>query len=206
MVSNANFYKSYTLRGDADRDIQVAKYEVEYESTYHLKNLYWLMHEWFDIEGFKSLEGDDFFENLYWQRVKPDGMMEHHIWWRCVKVPQKNSYYRYFIKVDFQTLAMSATGKAEIMRGGKKFKVNEGDIIIRVESYLQLDYQNEWQTHWLLKNFDTWYRKRFFKKHVEDLKRDLYKITYRLQDTIKQYLDLHTRYDQPKQFHPNRTL
>jgi hypothetical protein len=202
-MGNDDFYKAYTLRGDKERDIQAAKYEVEYENIYHLKNLYWLMYEWFGIEGFKSLDGDSYIETLYWQRVKPEGATEHHVWWRTVKVPQGSSYYRYFIKVDIQTLNMN---KGEMMRSGKKFNVNNGDVIVRVESYLQLDYQNQWQTHWLLKNFDSWYRKRFMKKHAEDLKQELYKITYRLQSAIKQYLELHTKFDLPKPFHPNKAL
>ncbi|MEM4261182.1 MAG: hypothetical protein QXG00_08110 [Candidatus Woesearchaeota archaeon] len=203
MTKNDDFYESYTYRGDDSRDIRVALYEIEYENVYHLKNLYWLMHEWFDIENFESLDHDGYFENLYWQKIKPDGSIDHHIWWRTIRVPKNNNYYRYFIKVDIQTLNI---GKSEMMSRGKKYNVNQGDVIIRVEAYLQLDYNNKWKKHWLLKNFDTWYRRRFFKRYVEDLKKDLYKTVYRFQDTIKQYLELHTKFDLPKPFHPPKTL
>jgi hypothetical protein len=203
MASNDDFYKEYTLRGDSERDYKVAQYELEYENVYHLKNLYWLMHEWFEIEGFKSLDNDGFFESLYWHRIKPEGNMEHHVWWRAKFEWENNSYYRYFVKMDMQTLNM---GKTELMSRGKKYSVNQGDVIIRVEAYIQLDYKNKWQKHWFLKHFDEWYRKRFFKHQIEDLRVDLYKIIYRLQDTVKQYLEIHSKFELPKPFHPARTL
>jgi hypothetical protein len=189
-------------KGD-ERDILVAKFEIEYEETFHLKNLYKLLKEWLDVEGFKALDGAGEVEDLYFERVLGSGAKEYHIWWRAYMLPGKSKYYRYFIKIDYQGLNMKST---EVMHQGMKFKTDKGDLIMRVDAWLELDYGNKWKDHPILQYFDTWFRKRLYKNKIELLKVDLYRTAYRLNNTIKQYLKLKTSYDMPKPFHPEKGI
>ena len=193
------------LRKNDDRDILVAKFEIEYEETFHMKNLYKLIKEWLDVENFADEidKPKTEFEHLYFERINMSGSKELYIWWRAVQVPKKNSYYRYVLKIDYQTLNMKST---EVMHQGLKFKTDKGDLIMRIDAWLQLDYQNTWKDHPILKHFDRWYRRRIYKNKIELLKVDLYKIAYRLNNTIKQYLRLKTSYDMPKPFHPEKGI
>jgi len=188
------------LRQGDERDVLVAKFEVEFEETFHFKNLYKLIKEWLDVEQFEDIDGGQP-EHLYFERVTATGSKEYHIWWRTMLIPYKNSYYRYFLKIDYQGLNMKSS---EVMQQGMKFKTDKGDLIIRVDAWLQLDYNNQWKDHPILKHFDSWYRRRIYKNKIELLKVDFYKIAYRLNNTIKQYLKLKTSYDMPKPFHPEK--
>lgn len=190
------------LRPNDPRDILATKFEIEHEDVFHLKNLYKLVYDWLIDEGFLAADGADAVpETLYLDRTLSTGEKEHHIWWRAVDIPRGNSYYRYFLKIDWQTLYMK---KIEIMHQGQKFKTNKGDVIFRVEAWLQLDYQDKWQKSRFLNIFDKWFRERFYLETIKTYRDDLYKIAFRLHQTVKQYLELKAPVDWGRPFHPPR--
>ncbi|MBN2142079.1 hypothetical protein JW711_01995 [Candidatus Woesearchaeota archaeon] len=190
------------LRPGDDRDILACKFEIEHEDVFHLKNLYKRIYDWMVEEGWAATDGGDKnYETLYWERERPGGIKEHHIWWRAWMTPQGNSYYRYFLKLDYQTLVMK---KSEVMSQGMKFSTNKGDVIIRIEAWLQLDYQNKWGKSFLGR-WDQWFRKRYYLDNVLKYKQDLYSDIYRLHTMIKQYLQLKPiKADWGRPFHPTR--
>jgi len=174
--------------GKDPRDILCAAFEIENEQTFHLKELYKYIHDFmYKDEDFVSYWGDDKPEILYFEKQHPNGLREHHVWWRLYKYPEGNKYLRYLFKIDFQTLAM---GKKEVIKNGQKFKMDKGDIIIRIQAYLQLDYNDDWQKHWLLKNFDHLFRNRIYRQQIHYQREELYKKAYYIQNKIKQYLQL----------------
>ena len=184
-------------------DILVSKLQIENEETFHMKNLYKMIHDWLYEEGFKTIYDDPEDENpeiFYLERILGTGVKEHRIWWRCLKYPQKSSYYRYYLRINFLTLNMKSI---EVMHQGHKMKTDRGDCVIDIEAYLQLDYENKLNQH---KFWDKVFRNRIYKAQIEAYKVDLYKTTYRLQNVIKQYLKLKTLYEMPKPFHPEKGL
>jgi hypothetical protein len=193
------------LRPGDPRDIQAAKWEIENEQTFHFKQLYKYMFEWLQEEGWSdlTLPGNENFETLYYERTLGDGNQEHHIWWRCSQPVRGSSYVRYAMKIDFQTLQM---GKTEVIQKGQKFKTYKGDLILRCESYVQIDYKNEWATHWFLKHFDRAFRQRIYKKNIELMKKELYNDTYRFQKFVKHFLNLKNPHDMPESYHPKYGL
>jgi len=204
------FYKRDSIE-KGQMDIQVASLHVESEDTFHMKNLYKLIHDFLDEEGFTDIYGDRHPEAnpeiFYLERLNASsGTREHRIRWRYIKMPKYGGeYYRYFLKVDFLTINMKSI---EVMHQGYKMKTDRGDAVINIEAWLQLDYNNEWEKAPIIKA--PWirrlFRNRIYKAQVEAYKIDLYKIAYRLQNTIKQYLKLKTLYDMPKPFHPEKGL
>lgn len=193
-----------------EQDVLVAKLMIENEDTFHMKNLYKLIKEWLEEEGFADIYGvyglDSVPEIFYLERLSPTGSKEHRIRWRCLKYPGgTDTYYRYFMKIDFLTLNMKSI---EVMHQGYKMKTDRGDVLLNIESWLQLDYREEWGKDAFLKSpfVRRMFRNRVYKDKVEAHKVELYKITYRLQNIIKQYLKLKTLYDMPRQFHPERGL
>lgn len=184
---------------DELRNKFVAEFEIEHEDVFHLKNIYKLIHEWFGLYGFVGLDTDnEKFETLYWHRVLSNGNVEHHIWWRAHHKPKDTKFYKYFLKLDFQTLNM---GKKKVTHKGQQISTNEGDLILRCKSYLMLDYDGAWRKHWFLKHFDTWFINRIYKQKIDFLKTDLWVKTYKLQDAIKQYMKLKNPSEMPKPFH-----
>jgi len=192
------------LRQGSPKDILVASFEIEHEEVLHLKEFYKYLHDYICTdEGFKSYWDDDKPETLYWERQNATGNREHQIWWRFYQYPNENKYYRIILKLDFQTLNV---GKKEIMRNNQKFKLDEGDIIVRVQSYVQLDYNEEWKDHWLLKHFDETFRSRIYKSQIDMIKLDLYKTTYRINNIIKQFLQLSTVPGLPPAWQPAKGM
>lgn len=194
---------AYGLRPGDPRDILVAKFEIENEEVFHFKNLYKLIYEWLEEEGYKTIDEAGEIESLYLEMLDQEGNKQHHIWWRTQMIPEDNRYYRYFLKIDFQTLNMKSI---EIMEQGHKMSTNKGDVIFRVEGWLQLDYRNEWQNHWFLKHWDKLYRERIYKNQIETYRADFYSTVYRLQQTVKQYLKLKTPFPRARLFRPEKGL
>lgn len=129
-------------KDDKDHNILVSRLEIENEETFHMKNLYKLIHDWLFEEGFKTIYDDPEDENpeiLYLERILGTGVKEHRIWWRCLRAPGNSKYYRYFLKIDWTTLNMKSI---EVMHQGHKMKTDRGDCIIRIWAYLQLDYMH----------------------------------------------------------------
>lgn len=198
----------FKFENKAEYDILVSRLEIENEETFHLKNLYKLIHDWLAEEGFKDIYGsDDNPEIFYLEKILGTGAKEHRIWWRVYRVPAKSQYYRYFIKINFLTLNMKSI---EVMHQGHKMRTDRGDLIINIESYLQLDYDKQWRGKGksmpFMMKFDKLFRNRIYKAQIESYKIDLYKTTYRLQNIIKQYLKLKTIYEMPKPFYPEKGL
>ena len=188
------------------KDVLVAKFTVDNEETFHMKNLYKLIHDWLDNEGFKDIYGDrDNPEIFYLERISATGSKEHRIRWRCVKDPTDSKYYRYFMKIDFTTVNMKSI---EVMHQGYKMKTDRGDCIMEIEAWLQLDYKDDWKKTPFLNNkiVENLFRNRIYKEQIETHKVNLYKAAYRLQNTIKQYLKLRTLYEMPKPFHPEKGI
>ena len=188
---------------DKEHLLPIASFEVEHEDILHLKNLYKLVHNWLMTHNFKSLDGnDDKIETLYFEKVLGNGNKEHHIWWRTHHVPNGSKYFKYYLKFDFQTLNM---GKKETVYKGNKLKSNMGDVIMRCQSYVMVDYNHIWRKHPIIKYFYKYMLIYMYKDQIEYFKTDLWLKTYKLQDTIKQYLNLKTPQEMPKYFYDQAT-
>ena len=189
------------LNDNGLKDIMVAKWELEHQDMFHLKNFYKRFYAWLSEEGWEDLEGGNTPEYLYWERHRM-GVNEHHWWWRLMMVPEGNSYYMYYFKINFQTLYVDPKSK-EIMDKGFKTKSNTADLIIRFESWLILDYKNKWPTHPILKYFENYFLKRMYKHEREALRRDLYIRSYKCSNMLKAYLKLKSPGERPKEFFPD---
>lgn len=185
----------YPHVGSKAKNMRIAKFEIEFESVFHMKQLYKMMYEWMRTRGFTSADGIGEPESLYMELVTGSGLQNHHIWWRYERT--ESQYHKFFIKIDFQTLAMTTV---EIMHEGKKRKTNKGDVIIRVEGWLMLDFRQEWGKHWLLKHYDRWFRQRHYKSQIDSYKEDLWYTIYDFHDDIKDYMDIATSYDKPRPY------
>jgi hypothetical protein len=183
---------------------EIVTYEIEHEDIFHLKNIYKYIHRWFTDNGYFSVDSnDEKFETLYFHRVLGNDNLEHHIWWRLHKTPDKSPYLKYFIKFDFQTLNM---GKTKVKDRGQDIGTNVGDLIIRCSGYLMLDYDKSWRKHKYLKLIHKWFIIRIYKKQIDYYEEKLYTEMYELQSLIKQYMNLKNPQDRPKSFHPDLGL
>jgi len=86
----------------------------------------------------------------------------------------------------------------EIMREGKKEKVQKGELRIDIRAYIEMpDITNTP----MLRFFDNWFRTRLLKKNLEENRKMLYQDAYRLQGMLKKYLELKTFIPDMERFH-----
>ena len=190
--------------------IQAAKWRVKYKDIFNLKEFYRALHEWFleyewssvDTDG--NIEDKDHWETNYIERIEPDGSKEMYWWWRLQKLPVANSYYKYHLDLDFHPLGVLP---AEVMRDGKKFKVNKGEVEVWVYAYIEFDYKGEWSKHPFLKFFNKIFPNRIFRQDLyEDHKLELYREAYTLQAYMKKWFKLKSflPYEEITPYFPSR--
>ncbi|MBC8500670.1 MAG: hypothetical protein ISS25_00640 [Nanoarchaeota archaeon] len=186
------------LRPGDERDIFVAKWELEFIDTFHMKELYRTAHDFLSENGWSDPEGGETWEYFYYERIiYPKGEKEHRAWWRVQLLPNNSKYVRYFIKLDYRTLHMTP---AEVIVNGKKYKTWRGSVVMYCDAWLQLDYQNRWSNHWLMRHFDKFFRKRIYKPYWEAHKLELYKKCYDFNKEMKRFLRLKTPVKEPRPF------
>ncbi len=182
--------------------VTVANFEITNKQVVNVESLYKLMHEWLVEEGYRDMAtGDDKFETLYLEKITQMGGKEIWVWWRTGKVPDQNSYLRYLIDIDMHVLGMS---DQEVMHQGKKIATNKAEITIFLRASLDLDYRKNFEKSSFISRFKESFQKRIYKKEIDAHMSVVYNKAYRLQNTIKQHLELATFVSLPKAFHPEK--
>lgn len=186
--------------------IRIPELEIVYKETFVMQPLYRVTRQWLiendfqDSKGEESLEGS--MEILYHYRrgtsVSPNEK-ELRIWWRTVKAggntSSVNSYYKHHLDIDWNVIQMY---DVEVMREGKKEKVQQGELRIIIRPYIVVP---ELSKKPILGFFDNWMRTRLIKKNLEENKKILYQDAYRLQGMIKKYLELKIFTPEMESFH-----
>ncbi|MBN1157243.1 hypothetical protein JXA85_06475 [Candidatus Woesearchaeota archaeon] len=163
----------------------VGTHEVKYNGPINLKNFYRELHDWvIENEFVPSRKNNDFPEILFYESRSQPGGGEMWVWWRPIKVPQGNSFYRYVLRISFHLFKMK---DQEIMHGNKKYKFKYAENKIIITGILETDYQKKWRKHPLLKQFYPFFLKRIAWHTVEQHKKILQDYCHDLQKTIKAY-------------------
>ncbi len=179
--------------------------DVVYRDVWVMQPLYRVTRQWLVENDYVDPRGDETLESageiLYHFRrgtsVSP-AEKELRIWWRTMKKPvlaYSNKFYKYHIDIDWNVIQMY---DIEIMREGKKEKVQQGELRVNIRPYIELPDMKDIP---LLKFFDNWFKTRLLKKNIEENKKMLYQDAYRLQGMIKKYLELKTFTAEEERFH-----
>lgn len=196
-----------TLFDPADKQVkEVLNFEIDHKDVLHLKNLYKMVHDWLLENNFtttNSAAERDHYEVMYYEKQHTPEMSEHLIWWRAEKIPDGSKYLKFYVKIDFQTLAMKSVN---LQREGKQIAANKGEVIIRGTAYLALDYNRYFRDHPLLKFFHAKYKNVWRKKMIDAYEEEIWLKMYDLQSTIKQFLKLKNPRPVKKAFYPEKGI
>ncbi len=188
-------------------NIALPSLEIIYKDLFVLQPLYRMTRQWFMENEYRDAKDDPALESamevLYWYR---DGThvdqheREVRIWWRTIKkgVPfgtAGSPFYKHHVDIDWNVINMV---DREIMRGEKKQKVQFGELRIVIRPFLEVADVSK---TFLIKYFDYWFRTRLIKKNLEENRKMLYQDAYRLQGTIKRYLELKSFLPEEETFH-----
>jgi len=212
LSDSETFISSLPVKKGMVGKIDIPSFKVKYKDVFHLKNMYVMLHEYLTEEGFfgpgqkpGSQEGHVDVETMYMEKFVQKGLhqggKEMWIWWRTYKKPETkySGFYRY--RLDFDVHVVYLTD-IEVIHLGKKMKINSGEIEFFIRPYIEYDYDNKWEKHWLLKHVLKTYASRVFQHEFYKREKELWREAYRFQAKIKKYLQLRTFIPTPEPFHP----
>jgi len=162
----------------AERNIVVDHKTLTYEGLFNTKDLYQLVHKWFFDKGFDNSEKKNF------EHVYPTGkQIEAEMWpWR-----KMTDYSRMILKVHF---LITNIKEVEIVKDGLKKKLNQGKVIMTVNSYHETDYENKWESKALFIFLRTLFDKFVFSVHTGKYDQQIIDETNHLFHLVKGYLNV----------------
>lgn len=181
--------------------IVIPEVRVVYKDVFHMKQVYRVVNDWLSLENWSDSTEfrshgtkHDFMEVMYLERRLK--FKEWRFWWRLYK--KINEYYCYRLNLNWKIVSVV---DVEIMHEGKKIKCQSGELELKIQPRIEVDWQDQWEKHWLLKHFHRWFRTRVFYKDLDRHKIELWRDAYRLQGMIKKYLEMKTFMPEMEVFH-----
>lgn len=185
---------------------------VKYKDVFHLKNIYDFCKEWLlendytDITNMATMDttgAEKYFEKFYLE--EHEGGVKHIWWWWIAQHrPDGSNFLCYNILTSAHLVAIANT---EVMVEGKKYKTNVGEIEFKFYGNLLVDFQSDfWSKSPLLTHFSSIFRKRWYKKNIEDHKKILRTHVYTFQGAVKNYLELKEFLPRSTPFFPQKGL
>jgi hypothetical protein len=186
--------------------IRLPEIEVIHKDLWNMQGIYRMVRQWLIENNYADKKDDTTMEAameiLYWlKRGTPmdPNEREMRIWWRTQKrgIPygMSSKFYVHHMDIDWHVIMMV---DREIMRNGKKEKVQFGELRLMIKPYIQV---GDIQGTPILKYFDYWFRTRLIKKNLEENRKILYQDAYVLQNAIKKYLEIQTYQPVEEPFH-----
>ncbi|MEM4336391.1 MAG: hypothetical protein QXG86_00090 [Candidatus Woesearchaeota archaeon] len=174
---------------------------IKYEDVFSLQSLYKMIREWLIANEYASNKKDEKMEKFYLEKHS-GGAKELWIWWRTSKIPHGSKYFKYVLNIDYHVLGMK---DVEIMHKGMKIKVNKGEVEILINCYLETEAEFQLKES-LLRGIANMFRKKIYRKEIEQHKKDLESEMFSLQHDIKQFLELKGFLPKSELLHPLRGL
>jgi hypothetical protein len=173
---------------------------VKYKDVFDLKGFYEALHEWLLEHGWADQDtGLDYWENYYGERIASGGAREIWIQWRPWKKSNDDAMLEYYLDFDWHCIAISNT---EIVRDGKKIKLNKGEVELKIRAYIEKTYEKKLAKYGLIKPFIKLFTKKIYDKELDLRKKELYQETYAMQNYIKQWFKMkrYLPYEESKTF------
>src|SRR3989344_5092123 len=188
-----------------DNLIQVPErsaFKLKYKDIFDIKALYTFIRDylvengWYDeVEG----PGSDHWETYNGEKIDAGGSREIWMYWSLVK-DAEGAPLRYYLDFNFHALGLS---DAEVIKDGKKLKVNKGELEFTYTAYIEKRYEKEFSTSGFLSSFKDLFTNRVYRQDLEVRKKELYQEMYVLNNYLKQWLKFkhHLPYEEVKGFY-----
>lgn len=116
----------------AEKDTQYSG-KIKQKGIFNFRKFYNFAYDWLRSEGYKIIEKN------YTEDIK-GGTKKTEIKWDAKK--KISDYFRFMIELDWLTLNMK---NVEVLKDGKKVKMNSGETELRVKGVLLKDYEHRWE-------------------------------------------------------------
>ena len=164
----------------SEKDYIARSIKVRQQAVFDMAELYKVMFRWFSQHNY------DFQEKQYMQRQSPDGSRHLEIGWQTAR--KISDYIKFHIDIKFLVLGLSSV---DVDINSMKRKTNKGDVEMRFDAWLELDYEGKWEGNPVTKFVRDIYNKLVIKSRIEDYQAELHEELYELIGEIKSYLNLY---------------
>jgi len=162
-----------------EKDYVAKGLKIRQQSIFDMSDLYKIMFRWFFQHNY------DFQEKQYMEQATQRGKHIEIGWETAKKV---SDYIKYHIDIKFLILGLDSV---EIEINNLKKKTNKGDIEMRFDAYLELDYENKWEGKPVTKFLREIYNKFVVKSRMENYEAELHEELYEFLNEIKSFLNLY---------------
>ncbi|MBI2548503.1 hypothetical protein HYW21_04085 [Candidatus Woesearchaeota archaeon] len=180
-----------------------AKWRVRHIGILNLKEFYRMMHDWFVELEYGTFEDKKFAESLMWEERSQQYGRTIWFWWRGKFIPQKSSFHRRALHIECNCVNIQ---DKEIIREGKKYKVQSGEVNVYCKSILESDYTGAWKKNWLMKNLQEIYWRRMVHRTFQEHRLRVMEDADNLKETVKQFFNLTLWEERPKAFFPPKAI
>lgn len=166
---------------------------IKHKDFYNMKYLYMMCHEWLIEHQWGPRSDHKWPERMYTHRWLQDGGQEIWVWWRMRK--EFNNFFRYDMDIDWHVVGME---KAELVKDGKKFKVDKGEMEFKIYLKLIFDPKKDFDKSKFLNSLKETFYERIYYKDVLAHRKQLYHMVYEFKQAIKTYFNLCTYLPEPE--------
>jgi hypothetical protein len=159
----------------AERDT-IFKGKLKQGGIFIFKDFYNFVYDWLREENY------DLFETGYTEKVKGDAK-QVEIKWDAHK--EISDYFKFAIELKWLILGMKTV---EVMKNGKKVKMDSGLLEIKFKSMLVKDYENRWEDHPFWKFLRGFYDRYIIRSRIDDYEIRLLEETDELISQCKAFL------------------
>ena len=156
---------------------------IKYEGIFDFSELMKTMRSWIVNQGY------EFHERSVKHKVpSPIGAEQEFVWWGWRKV---NAYIKYHVDMFIKFWDLH---DVEVVREGKKQKLQGAKIQIEISGRCELDWTNRFAGSKFLQFMHDFYLNYIIRKDIDTIYTDqLYYRLYKLQQTVKQFLDMEAK-------------
>jgi len=156
----------------------IFKTKVKYDGLFNFRDFYNFAYEWLSEEANLSV-----IEKKYEEKLK--GLVKEIVLeWNCTKEVTDFFKFEFEIKMTLKRLV-----EKEILKDGKKIKINEGSIKIDLKGNLIKDYEGKFETSAFYKFLRGAYE-RWIMSRIEEYKEKVIELSNNFLNEAKDYLDM----------------
>ncbi|MBU1974352.1 MAG: hypothetical protein KKH52_03075 [Nanoarchaeota archaeon] len=114
---------------------------IKYSDVIDLREFYDALHEWLIEHEWKDEKDNSVnYETFYSERVDRNGGREIWIFWRMYRKPPDTEAFVYYMDIYYHCIAIRPT---EVIKEGKKLKVNKGIVEMKIAAYIDKVYMEK---------------------------------------------------------------
>lgn len=181
---------------------------IKYKDIFDLKSFYKGLRQWAKEYGWGDVETKgkkDGYERLYREVVYQNGSKYMEIRWRLFKMPEGAPYLRYYFDIDYKMVGLKSK---EVVKDGKKLKLDSGEIELKFNAFVELDFIKDFDKNSILKTFKNLFMKRIYARTIHQREKELYQEVYGCLRFIKEWFKLrrYLPYEESESFFPSYTI